>query len=606
MKTNLKKSLCFLLALITISASLLALPFTASAANPSGSNSSIKWEINKDGVLKVTRFPSSGTVKIPDYSLNKRPGWYKYAEQIISIKIGANITRVGNYAFYGLTKVKDITVGKDVSDTGTAPFGRCEALKSFTVADGSKSYKTSSSVLYSSDNATLVAFPANKKVETFEIPSTVSTIKGYAFHYAKNLKEVTQKSSSVKTINTHAFANCELLEKVKLENNCTTIGNKAFYNCKNLKSVTIPPSVTSLGSDIFLPSSEQKKLTVHCAYNSPIHEYLKGKGGYAVTDKTYKFKCTFEPGNGAEVAEKSRTVTWGFEYGALPTPTKTGFSFSGWYLGDKQISKGTKVTTAKEHTLVARYTGKTFTIILNPENGVCDTQSITITYGQPFGSLPEASKVGYEFLGWYTENGERVYTDTIFNDENITVLVARYRKNISVTSGFNIKYKTKKKITLSWNKQDGVTGYEVYQKTGSEQYLNLATVTNNSIVLTLEAKKSYSFKVRAFISESDTTQYGAYSSVVSRPKTFVKKPSITKSVSKSGVLTVKWNNISNAKKYQIYQYKNKKWKKVKTTTATKFYVYTKAKKTYKFKVRAYATVLGHRYYGAFKKVKYRA
>lgn len=52
-------------------------------------------------------------------------------------------------------------------------------------------------------------------------------------------------------------------------------------------------------------------------------------------------------------------------------------------------------------------------------------------------------------------------------------------------------------------------------------------------------------------------------------------------------LTLKWSNVKDAEKYEVYQYVSKKWKRIKRTSKTSFKVEKlKANKSYKFKVRA--------------------
>jgi lactocepin len=90
---------------------------------------------------------------------------------------------------------------------------------------------------------------------------------------------------------------------------------------------------------------------------------------------------------------------------------------------------------------------------------------------------------------------------------------------------------------------------------------------------------------------------------VSRAKTYVAKPKITNNYSGlTGILKVKWKSIRNANKYEIYQYKNSKWKKVRTTTSLSFFLYADKGKTYKFKIRAYTTVMKHKIYSKFAQI----
>lgn len=54
----------------------------------------------------------------------------------------------------------------------------------------------------------------------------------------------------------------------------------------------------------------------------------------------------------------SKTVIYGSQYGTLPTPTRTGYTFLGWYTdpnGGIQVTAETILTTPGNHTLYAKY-----------------------------------------------------------------------------------------------------------------------------------------------------------------------------------------------------------------------------------------------------------
>ena len=68
--------------------------------------------------------------------------------------------------------------------------------------------------------------------------------------------------------------------------------------------------------------------------------------------------------NGGSVGTTSKSVTYDSTYGTLPTPTRTGYTFAGWYTtasGGTQVTSSTKVTTASAHTLFAHWTANTNT-----------------------------------------------------------------------------------------------------------------------------------------------------------------------------------------------------------------------------------------------------
>ena len=90
----------------------------------------------------------------------------------------------------------------------------------------------------------------------------------------------------------------------------------------------------------------------------------------------------------------------------LPTPTRDGYWFAGWYDaaegGNKIGDAGAKYNPAKEITLYAHWQEKIeYTVTYNANGGTCDTASAT--YQGTALTLPTpTTRTGYKFLGWYT------------------------------------------------------------------------------------------------------------------------------------------------------------------------------------------------------------
>ena len=129
-----------------------------------------------------------------------------------------------------------------------------------------------------------------------------------------------------------------------------------------------------------------------------------------------KYAITFNA-NGGSVETASMIVTYDSAYGTLPTPTRTGYKFTGWYTaktGGTKITSSTKVTTASNHTLYAQWTPRTYTVSFSPNGGSMDTTSIQVTYGSTYGTLPTPTKTGYTFDGWYTAatSGTKITSST--------------------------------------------------------------------------------------------------------------------------------------------------------------------------------------------------
>ena len=119
--------------------------------------------------------------------------------------------------------------------------------------------------------------------------------------------------------------------------------------------------------------------------------------------KANTYNVTFEANEGT-VEPKPRTVTYGSTYGELPTPTREGYTFVGWFTeqnGGMQVMADTKVTTAADRTLYAHWTQNLYTVTIkaDKDGDVIETQQI------PEGGLAkkpakEPVREGYTFVGW--------------------------------------------------------------------------------------------------------------------------------------------------------------------------------------------------------------
>ena len=89
------------------------------------------------------------------------------------------------------------------------------------------------------------------------------------------------------------------------------------------------------------------------------------------------YTVTFEV-DGGTVSPASKTVTFGQEYGELPTPTYTGHIFGGWFdSSDNPITSDVIVRTAQDHTLTAVWTLENYLISFTVNDATMGTVSPT-------------------------------------------------------------------------------------------------------------------------------------------------------------------------------------------------------------------------------------
>lgn len=164
----------------------------------------------------------------------------------------------------------------------------------------------------------------------------------------------------------------------------------------------------------------------------------QAKATCTVTPASVTYPVTFNP-NGGTVGTKSKNVTIGSTYGTLPTPTRTGYSFDGWYTKETDGTKVTETTTVGANpptTLYAHWTAKKCLVALDANGGKIDTTSgqvstknYTATYGSKYNFLPTPTRTGgYKFVGWYTEEtgGTKVTSDTTVTTTQTHILYAHW------------------------------------------------------------------------------------------------------------------------------------------------------------------------------------
>ncbi|MDR0850998.1 MAG: InlB B-repeat-containing protein [Clostridiales Family XIII bacterium] len=124
---------------------------------------------------------------------------------------------------------------------------------------------------------------------------------------------------------------------------------------------------------------------------------------YAHWSEIKRFVVTFDA-NGGSVAESSRTVDEGDFLGFLPTPTRNGYTFDGWWTHATAGVRVTSETTVTEAVVYyARWIPvKRYTISFNPNGGSVSEVSRPVEQGKAVGTLPTATRAGYVFDGWYT------------------------------------------------------------------------------------------------------------------------------------------------------------------------------------------------------------
>lgn len=203
--------------------------------------------------------------------------------------------------------------------------------------------------------------------------------------------------------------------------------------------------------------------------------------------KNSKFLLRYNDNGGIGCGSQTKDIYYKQAYGSLCTPSKTGYSFKGWYENAQgtgnQITDTTIVNQLNDQTLYAKWTSNTFTATMNLNGGTSygNTPSPwTAKYGNSYNIdnyIP--SRTGYTFTGWYSAaSGGNKFSGTWTWTARDFTFYAHWRPNVctitfSPNGGtFNSHSKDLKKeleyTDNAWDLRNAKGGY--YNATNSSHY----------------------------------------------------------------------------------------------------------------------------------------
>ena len=245
------------------------------------------WEVNTD----TRTITISGSGEMNDYILpcydeeGYRP-WVDYIDYIQNVKIGNDVTNVGNYAFMWHYNLANVKISGSVTSIGDHSFFGCENLKDVYISNGTNSINKD-------------AFAGCKGLKSIRIPKTLKSIGTDAFFYCNNMAVYYEGSEE-------EWKNIEI-------NGGNTFKNIIYnYDCDksghDYITVTTPATTSKAGSIItkctkcgMVKNSENiaKIMTVSLSPTSYLYDGKEKRPSVVVKD-----------GNHKPVASENYTITY--------------------------------------------------------------------------------------------------------------------------------------------------------------------------------------------------------------------------------------------------------------------------------------------------------
>ena len=533
-----------------------------------------------DGVTEICTSAFNGcssltSITIPDSVTEIGVSAFSGCSSLTGITIPDSVTRIDMSTFRGCSSFTSITIPDNVTYIDIWAFNGCTGLTAIDVKAGNNNYTSVNGVLFNKDKTELICYPAGKTDKSYNIPSCVTNVGGWAFDGCTSLTSITIPDS-VTEIDWSAFEGCTSLTSITIPDSVTEIGWSAFEGCTSLKSITIPSSVTSIGKNAFgyYFDNEYKKIDnfkIYCYIGTAGEKYAKENGfEYELLDHT---QHTFGEWNTTKAAtcttEGTQTRTCEV-CGKVETQTIKALGHT------EVIDKAVAATCTK--------TGLTEGKHCSVCNAVIKAQETVPAKGHKY--------VDTVVKPTYTAQGYTLHKCSVCGNSYKDTYTAKLA--LAKVTGVKLGGRAADALRINWTKNASADGYivEMYQ---CNKWVRVAKITSNSTTTFkksgLKALSVYKFRVRAYKMSGSTALYGDYSATV----TARTNPSVMTGAKLSGraadALRINWSKNVSADGYIVEMYKGNKWvraaKITNNSTTTFRKAGLKASTVYKFRVRAY-------------------
>ena len=231
----------------------------------------------------------------------------------------------------------------------------------------------------------------------------------------------------------------------------TANNNSITYEyTRNSYTLTINPNGGTTSSDLTQTLKYQQQVTVVSPTKTGYNFTGWTKTSGTLQDTTFtigasnatltanyqaKTSTLYFDANQGSVSQASKQVTYDQQYGTLPTPTRTGYTFDGWFVNGSKIESSTIVKIESSTSAVAHWSKGAYTLSINPNGGTYNNSTATYQTSMDFEdelTINDPTRAGYTFDGWtLTGTGATFNSSTkVFKmgSSNAT-LTAKWTKN---------------------------------------------------------------------------------------------------------------------------------------------------------------------------------
>ena len=213
------------------------------------------------GVTSVTIDHDAQITSIGDHA-------FYGCSKLASFMIPNSVNSIGFGAFYDCSSLAEIKIPANVESIGNAVFFGCTALKKIRIENGQKTLELGYNTYSSSGTGRGLFYDC--PIEELYIGRNY-TIGNTGINYGYSPFARNQSTNMVVTIGRNVTAipdyllyNSSGVTSVTIDHDAqiTSIGGRAFYGCSNLASFVIPDSVTIMNFGVFYDCSSLAEITI--------------------------------------------------------------------------------------------------------------------------------------------------------------------------------------------------------------------------------------------------------------------------------------------------------------------------------------------------------
>ena len=361
---------------------------------------------------------------------------FYHSINIKTVIIPNSIQKIYNYAFSNCSTLESLDLPPFLSFIAQEAFSNCTTLSSVSIQrvemiylDAFKncnniqyvninSIKDWCNIFFQGKNANPLYFAGHlylngEEVKELIIPDGISSVNNCTFYNCVGLTSVSIPEG-VTTINQSAFSGCTNLSTITIPNSVTTIWNNAFERCVGLTKIYLGSNIQEIQSYCFQSCTSLKDFYCYAMdvpqtgnsifyntpyYNAILHVPAEVINKYKQKEPWKNFKQTVD----ADVQmyslnfiiDGNEYLTYSIIEGeailAKPTPTKEGYTFSGW-------SEIPEVMPAHDVTVTGSFTVNKYKLTYTVD-GV-EYKSYDIDFGSVITPEEAPTREGYTFSGW--------------------------------------------------------------------------------------------------------------------------------------------------------------------------------------------------------------